>query len=326
VNVPFAKVALPGVPTEPMSPSDQPTGSCVTVNEDVSTLSPFTVTENGPEDAPDGTTATIVVSLQVKTAALVPLSETVLPPCVTPKFTPVMVTELPTGPEVGDRPAVPGDPSTVKYDPLLATPDTVITTFPLEAPVGTAAKTAVALQLVTLAVTPLNVTVLVPCVVPKFVPAIEIEVPANPEAGERLVMLGAGSTVKPTPLLDRPDTVTTTFPVVAPVGTSATMFVELQLEGVAVVPLNVTVLDPCVEPKLVPVIVTEEPTAADVGERLVMLGAETTVKLTPLLFTPLANTTTFPVVAPDGTVAMMLVALQLVTVAAVPLKVTVPLP
>jgi hypothetical protein len=74
------------------------------------------------------------------------------------------------------------------------------------------------------------------------------------------------------------------------------------------------------------VIVTEAPTAPDVGERLVMLGAGTTVKLTPLLFTPLANTTTFPVVAPDGTVTAILVALQLVTLAAVPLNLTVLVP
>ncbi len=47
------------------------------------------------------------------------------------------------------------------------------------------------------------------------------------------------------------------------------------------------------------------------------------MKLTPLLATPPTVTTTFPVVAPFGTGATILVALQLVTVAAVPLKVTV---
>ena len=57
-----------------------------------------------------------------------------------------------------------------------------------------------------------------------------------------------------------PPTVTTTLPVVAPAGTGATMLVALQLVGVAAVPLNVTVLVPCVAPKFVPVIVTEVPT------------------------------------------------------------------
>jgi hypothetical protein len=52
--------------------------------------------------------------------------------------------------------------------------------------------------------------------------------------------------------------------------------------------LNCTVLEPCVDPKFVPVIVTDAPTAPDVGDRLVMLGADTTVNDDPLLFTPLA--------------------------------------
>jgi len=60
-----------------------------------------------------------------------------------------------------------------------------------------------------------------------------------------LVMLGAGGvTVKLTPLLATPPTVTTTFPVVAPAGTGVTMLVALQLVGVAAVPLNLTVLVP----------------------------------------------------------------------------------
>ena len=56
------------------------------------------------------------------------------------------------------------------------------------------------LQLVGVAFVPLKVTVLAPCVVPKFTPVIVTEVPEDPEVGERLVMLGA-STVKFTPLL-----------------------------------------------------------------------------------------------------------------------------
>ena len=50
------------------------------------------------------------------------------------------------------------------------------------------------------------------------------------------------------------------------------MLVALQLVGVAVVPLNVTVLVPCDAPKVVPVIVTEVPTGPEVGLRLVMFG------------------------------------------------------
>ena len=59
----------------------------------------------------------------------------------------------------------------------------------------------------------------------------------------------------------------------APVGTGTAMLVALQLVGVAAVPLNVTVLEPWLEPKFVPVIVTEVPTVPLVGDKLVMLGA-----------------------------------------------------
>ena len=61
------------------------------------------------------------------------------------------------------------------------------------------------------------------------------------------------------------------------------------------------------------------------GLMLLMLGgaATDTVKLIPLLATPPTVTTTLPVVAPAGTATVMLVALQLVGVAAVPLNVTV---
>src|SRR2546429_9891517 len=97
------------------------------------------------------------------------------------------------------------------------------------------------------------------------------------------------------------------LPVVAPAGTGATMLVAPQLVGVATVPLNFTVLVPCVAPKFAPVIVTDAPTNPDVGFRPVMLGpGVVTVKLTPLLATPPTVTTTFPLVAPAGTGAVML--------------------
>ena len=70
-------------------------------------------------------------------------------------------------------------------------------------------------------------------------------VPTGPEVGDTPVTLGAAVTVKLIPLLAKPPTVTTTLPVVAPVGTLTTMLVALQLVAVpALVPLNVTVLVP----------------------------------------------------------------------------------
>jgi hypothetical protein len=76
------------------------------------------------------------------------------------------------------------------------------------------------------------------------VPVIVTDVPTGPLVGDRVVMLGATVTVKLTPLLARLFTVTTTLPVAAPAGTGATMLVADQLVGVAVVPLNFTVLVP----------------------------------------------------------------------------------
>lgn len=143
-------------------------------------------------------------------------------------------------------------------------------------------------QLVGVAAVPLNVTVLVPCDVPKLVPVIVTGAPTGPEVGLKLVMVGAGGiTVKVTLLLTRLLTVTTKFPVVAPIGTGTKMLVALQLVGVAAVPLKVTVLVPCVAPKFVPVMVTEVPTGPDAGLKLLMNGlGEGTVKITWLLPTP----------------------------------------
>ena len=68
-------------------------------------------------------------------------------------------------------------------------------------------------------------------------------------------------------------------------------------------------------------------TDADVDDRPVIVGAGTvTMKVRPLLAAPPTVTKTLPVVAPLGTVAVILVALQLVTEAAFPLKLTALVP
>lgn len=264
------------------------------------------------------------VELQLDGVAVVPLNFTVLAPWGEPKLVPLIVTTAPTAPVDGVRVVIPG--RTVKALPALATPPTVTTTLPVVAPLGTGAAIDVALQLVGVAATPLNVRVLVPWVAPKFVPVIVIDAPTAPDVGERVVMFGVGNTVKDFPLLSTPLACTTTLPVVAPVGTGTTIDAAPQLDGVAVVPLNFTVLLPWVEPKLVPEIVTDTPTTPDAGDKLVILGADTTVNDLPLLATLLTVTTTLPVVAPLGTVATIDVALQLVVVAVVPLNFTVLVP
>jgi hypothetical protein len=284
------------------------------------------VTTTFPVVAPSGTGVTILVSLQLEGEASAPLKATLLVPWDAPKLVPVIVTNVPTAPEFGDRLVMLGGGITAKLAPLLVWPATVTVTFPVAAPFGTGATMLVALQLEGKALVPLKLTVLLPCVGPKFAPVIVTELPIAADAGDKPVILGGGTTVKFTALLVWPATVTVTFPVVAPFGTGATMLVALQLDGEAIVPLKLIVLVPCVAPKFAPAIVTDVPTEPEAGDKLVMLGGGTTVKVRPLLASPPTVTTTLPVVAPLGTGATMLVALQLDGEAIVPLKLTVLVP
>jgi hypothetical protein len=121
-----------------------------------------------------------------------------------------------------------------------------------------------------------------PAGVTVMVEVVEDMVPAAPAEVVTVELVAASEkvppefTVKSTPLLATPPTVTMTLPVVAPAGTGTTILVALQfaaLDTVAAVPLNVTVLVPWVAPKFVPVIVTDVPTGPEVGFRLVIVGA-----------------------------------------------------
>lgn len=79
-------------------------------------------------------------------------------------------------------------------------------------------------------------------------------VPAGPDVGFKLVIV-TGVTVKFTVLLVKPPTVTTTGPVVAPLGTDTVMPVSIQFKIfciVPAVPLNVTVSPGTNVPKFIP--------------------------------------------------------------------------
>jgi hypothetical protein len=118
----------------------------------------------------------------------------------------------------------------------------------------------------------LNITV--PGLLPKLLPLIVTAVPTGPEFGDNPLIVGEGSTVNNTPLLETPFA-TTTFPVIAPLGTGTIMELLLQVVGVPATPLKLTTVEPCVELKLDPLIVTEAPTAPEDGDRLVIAGAGT---------------------------------------------------
>ena len=79
------------------------------VNDELLAPCPPTVTENGPELAPVGTTAAIFVSLQLTAIAFVPFSVSVLAPCVAPKPLPLIWTTSPTTPLVGETFEIVGD-------------------------------------------------------------------------------------------------------------------------------------------------------------------------------------------------------------------------
>ena len=84
--------------------------------------------------------------------------------------------------------------TTVKVAELLVpAPGTETTTgiAPNATPLGTGTTILVLLQLVGVAEIAPKVTVLVPCVVPNPVPAIVTDVPIGPDAGVKLVIVGA---------------------------------------------------------------------------------------------------------------------------------------
>ena len=75
--------------------------------------------------------------MTVKLVALVPLNLTEVAPV---KFVPVITTLVPTGPLVGEKLVIVGDPITVKLLALVAVPPGVVTAItPVVAPEGTVA-------------------------------------------------------------------------------------------------------------------------------------------------------------------------------------------
>ena len=122
--------------------------------------------------------------------------------------------------------------------------------------------------------------------------------------------------------------VTETVPVVAPAGTAIVIDEAVEADTTAVEPLNLTVLLAGVVLKLVPVMVITVPTAPEVGLMPVTVGVvaadEVTVKLpVDVPGPPAVVTEIVPFVAPTGTVTASDVAVAPVTVARVPLNLTV---
>ena len=195
----------------------------------------------------------------------------------------------------------------MKLDPIaIVIPLTFTVIGPEVAPAGTLVAILVVVDELNVANVPLNAT---DGVVLKCVPVIVTGVPTAPPTGVKLVTVGDDNTVKLLAL----ETVTPL----------AVIVVVVDASTVAVVLLNFTMLLAGVVLKFVPVIVTIAPSAPLVAVNVLIVGEGNTIKFAALVIvTPLMVTEIFSVVAPTGTVVVILVLVDAVTIAVVLLNLT----
>ena len=168
-----------------------------------------------PVVAPVGTVVVIWVSESMLPVAATPLKAR---PVVVAKPVPVIVTVAPTAPEVGENEVIVGPVEvSVKLELLVAVPLGVVSVIgPVPAPVGAWQVTWVSVLKVNVAVTPLNLTEVVPV---KPVPVSVTVVPTGPCVGVNEVIVGGTFSVKLELLVAVPPGVVTEIgPVPAPVG------------------------------------------------------------------------------------------------------------
>jgi hypothetical protein len=208
----------------------------------------------------------------------------------------------------------------VKFEPLVAVPDGVVTEIrPVVAPGGTVAMTRSSLTKLNAADTPFKRTAFTP--VNRF-PLTVTAVPTFPLVGEKLLIVGPlPLTVKFEELVAVPaPVVTVILPVVAPEGTVAVTRSSLTKLNAADTPLKRTAFTPV---KLFPLIVTDVPTEPLEGEKLLIVGAlsTVTVKFEELVAVPDGvERVILPVVALAGTVVFTCPAETKLKVAVTPLK------
>ena len=228
------------------------------------------VTLIGPVVAVEGTVAVIWVAEFTTNVAATLLNVTAVAPV---KFVPVIVTDAPTGPNVGVNDVIVGG-GTVKLVRLDPVPPGVVTLIgPVVAVAGTVTVIWVAEFTVNVvAATLLNVTEVAPV---KFVPVSVTDVPASPDVGVNDVIVGQvppPGTVK-VPKESVPSAfVTSTAPVVVPVPTTAVIEVAESILNEAALVLLISTSVTLGLLKFVPVMVTTHPTGPLVGEMFVMVG------------------------------------------------------
>jgi hypothetical protein len=239
------------------------------------------------------------------------------------KFIPRIFTMEPTKPLEGLKLVMNGVGITVKLVTLVTvTPLVVTEIFPDDAPEGTLVVMVSEVDAVTIATTPLKSTTFSLAVVLKFVPVMTTSAPTAPLAGLNPVIVGFPKTVKSFELvMVTPLVVTVIGPVVAPLGTVTVMLVVVDEITVALTPLNLTTLLTAVVLKFVPVIITVAPGAPLDGVKPVKVGIGNTVKLVAVVIaTPFTIIDIGPVIAPAGTIALILVEVDEVMSATIPLN------
>lgn len=233
-----------------------------------------------PESATKRLVPSVVIPFGLLNLAVVPVPLVALlttpPPAkvraVPNKLSGVPCIPPPIKPATGTMPSV-----TVKLvDDFAVIPAFVTVIGPLATPVGAVTTSEVAVADVTTAGVPKNLTSLFAAIASKFVPLIVTTVPTPPLSGVKLVTAGSvpgiGMTIN---VWDEtafpPGVVTVIFPLVA-LGTVTVSNVVVACVTTAGVPLNETKFRPGTASKLVPPIVTVEPTIPLAGE-LVIEGA-----------------------------------------------------
>jgi hypothetical protein len=206
----------------------------------------------------------------------------------------------------------------VKLKPArLAVPPAVVTdTVPL-VPEPTVAVILVGESTVNeLATVPPKLTAVAPL---KLVPVIITCVPEAAEDGVNEVIVDAEIKLKPARFAVPPEVVTETFPLVPKPTVAVILVEEFTVNELAAVPPKLTAVAPL---KLVPLIVTWVPEAAEVDVNEDIVGAGIKVKPARFAVPPAVVTDRFPLV-PAPTVTVILVGeLTVNEVAAVPPKLT----
>jgi hypothetical protein len=323
--VPVIVTVVPLIPPVGLNPVRVGVGNTVKLPGLV-TVTPLTVTVITPDTAAAGTVTVILLDVDaITTAVLLLLNRTTLLAGVVLKLLPDIVIVAPTAPLEGLKPVIEGVGNTVKLDELATVTPLVVTEMvPVEAPTGTVVVILVAVDAVTTANVPLNLTTLLAGIVLKFNPDMVTVALTAPLDGLNPVIIGEGSTVKLDTLLTvTPFKVNDIGPVDAPTGTVVVILVVVDAMTTEATPLNVSTLSAAVVLKLLPVIVMVAPIAPLVGLNPDMDGVGKTVKLDELVtVTPLVLTEIVPLVAPAGTVVVILTGVEAVTIAKIPLNLT----